>query len=140
MTRAAERPPASDMDNEDDVWEHAGGETPDGATAQALNLAHRAAEKFPDLTSRYRVFAGTAAVVSGALIALASVAVARRTRRGQDAEQILEQITPEEIELAASATRRHNRAWRLVQRIARRRYPSGNDVGDASDDEPSDSD
>ncbi|MCH8849503.1 MAG: hypothetical protein IIC89_01605 [Chloroflexi bacterium] len=138
MTRAVERQRSKELDQEDDVWEHTEGESPDGATRQALSLAHRAAEKFPDLTSRYRVFAGTAAVVSGALIALASVAVARRAKRGQKPEQILEQITSEEIERAADTSRRHNRAWRLVQRIARRRYPSGDDKVDGSADEPGD--
>ena len=135
MTRAAERPRSKELDPEDDVWEHAEGESPDGATRQALSLANRAVDKFPDLTSRYRVFAGTAAVVSGALLALASVAVARRARRGQKPDQILEQITSDEIERAADTTRRHNRAWRLVQRIARRRYPSRDDEADGPADQ-----
>ena len=120
MTRTVERPTSTDKDPEE-LWEHQEGESPDGATRQALNLAHRAAEKFPDLTHRYRSFAGPAAVVSGALVALAGVAVARRVRRGQQPDEILDQITSEEIEQAATVSSRQNRWWRMIVRVARRR-------------------
>jgi hypothetical protein len=122
MTRAAERPPK--IERESDEWENLGGEAPDSATRQQLNLAHRAADKFPELADRYRSFAGPAVVVSGALMALAGVAVARRMRKGQQPEEILEQITPEEIEQAATVTSRQNRWWRMLGRIARRRRGS----------------
>ena len=124
MTRAAERSPETKADpttEPEEVWEHLEGDSPDGATRQALNLAHRAAGKFPELVSRYRSFAGAAAVASGALVALAGVAVARRARRGQQPDQILDQITSEEIEQAATVSSRHNRWWRMIVRIARRR-------------------
>src|SRR3990170_3271980 len=120
MTRAAEHPPKIDQEPEE-IWEHLEGELPDKATAQALRLAHRAAEKFPELAHRYRNFAGPAAVASGALLVLAGVAVARRARRGQHPEQILEQITSAEIEQAATVSNRQNRVWRMIGRIARRR-------------------
>jgi hypothetical protein len=120
MTRTVERPKTNDHDHED-PWEHVEGETPDTATRQALNLAHRAAEKFPELADRYRSFAGPAAVASGALMALAGVAVARRARRGQQPDEILDQITSEEIEQAATVTSRHTRWWRMILRVARRR-------------------
>ena len=123
MTRTDHQSPVSDREQEQS-WDYIGGEHPDGSTQQALRLAHRAAQKFPDLAKRYRAFAGTAAVVSGALVALAGVAVARRVRRGQQPEEILEEITPEEIERAATASSRHNRWWRLVLRVARRRRSS----------------
>ncbi len=129
MTRATERPPMSDLDQQES-WEHTEGDSPDGATRQALSLAHQAAGKFPDLVTRYSNFAGKAAIVSGALIALAGVAVARRLRRGQQPEEILDQITEEEIIRAATATSRHNRIWRMVQRIANQRY--------AADEAPAD--
>jgi hypothetical protein len=106
---------------QDDIWEQIQGEGLDGASRQALNLAHRAAGKFPHLTERYRGYAGPAVIVSGALIALAGVAVARRVRRGQKPEEILAQITSEEIEQAATVTSRQNRWWRMIARIARRR-------------------
>ena len=130
MTRTVERPTAADKDPEE-LWEHQEGESPDGATRQALNLAHRAAGKFPDLTHRYRSFAGPAAVVSGALVAMAGVAVARRVRRGQQPEEILEQITSEEIEQAATVTSRQNRWWRMIVRVARSRRRSQEEAADS---------
>lgn len=129
MTRAVERPTTVEPDKDktepeqEDFWEQGvEGETPDSATTQALNLAHRATEKFPELVNRYKAYAGPAAIVSGALMALAGVAVARRLRRGQNPDEILEQITPEEIERAADVSIRENRVWRMVKRIALRRY------------------
>ena len=130
MTRTAERPTSTDKDPEE-LWEHQEGESPDGATRQALNLAHRAAGKFPDLTQRYRSFAGPAAVVSGALVAMAGVAVARRVRRGQQPEEILEQITSEEIEQAATVTSRQNRWWRMIVRVAKSRRRSQEEAADS---------
>lgn len=120
MTRAMNRPPTQNEDH-DDIWDNIGGETPDSATRDTLNLAHQAAGKFPELTDRYKGFAGKAVIVSGVLVALAGVAVARRVRKGQHPEDILNEITPEEIEQAATFTSRHNRAWRLIRRVARRR-------------------
>ena len=131
MTRTVERPTSTDKDPEE-LWEHQEGESPDGATRQALNLAHRAAEKFPDLTHRYRSFAGPAAVVSGALVALAGVAVARRVRRGQQPDEILDQITSEEIEQAATVSSRQNRWWRMIVRVAQRRRLSQDESADSS--------
>ncbi len=120
MTRAAERPPMADSESEENE-EYSGGEAPDSASRQTLHLAHQAAEKFPELAKRYRSFAGPAAIASGALVALAGVAVARRMRRGQHAEEILDEITSEEIEQAATVSSRQNRWWRMMGRIARRR-------------------
>ena len=117
MARAPELPKT----DHDGIWEYVPGEVPDTATNQALNLAHRAADKFPELAKRYRGFAGPAVIVSGALVALAGVAVARRAMRGQKPEEILEQITSEEIEQAATVSSRQNRWWRMIGRIARRR-------------------
>lgn len=137
MTRAAERNATKDADpmpdlSNDDQWDQIAGETPDGATQKALNLAHRATEKFPELAGRYKSFAGKAAIVSGALMALAGVAVARRMARGQNEEQILEQITSEEIEAAAKTQSRHTRWWRMIGRIARRRRNSEQDTSSSS--------
>ena len=122
MTRAAERPTKNDQEPDtEELWAHLEGERPDGATNDTLNLAHRAVAKFPELSGRYRAFAGTAAVVSGALVALAGVAVARRARRGQKPDEILEQITSEEIEQAATVSSRQNRWWRMVVRVGKLR-------------------
>ncbi len=143
MTRAAERPTTMKPEqeepeqNQNEIWqEQVEGETPDSSTTQALNLAHRVTEKFPELVTRYKSYAGPAAIVSSALMALAGVAVARRLRRGQNAEEILDQITAEEIEQAANVSSRQNRVWRMVKRIALRRYGSGDaSPSDASSDD-----
>lgn len=126
MARAVERPPNAEPEEYEELWEDRhGGETPDGATAQALRLAHRASEKFPELAHRYRSFAGPVAIASGALVVMAGVAVARRARKGQKPEEILAQITSEEIEQAATVTSRQNRWWRMIGRIAQRRRTNG---------------
>ena len=83
----------------DDEW-HGHGEAPDTSAMNALHLAHRVVAKFPELTKRYQKFIGVTAVVSSALIVLASIAVARRLNRGESAEHILNSITPDEIENA----------------------------------------
>ena len=86
---------------EEEAWEAPEGEQPDGATTRALNLAHRAIDRFPDLTRRYRRFAGPAAFASTGLVLLAGIAIARRLRLGEHPEQILDSLTPDEIESAA---------------------------------------
>jgi hypothetical protein len=86
---------------EDTDFEHNGqGEAPDNSALTALHLAHQAVAKFPELARRYQKFIGTAAVVSSALIVLASIAVSRRLHRGESPESILADITPDEIENA----------------------------------------
>ncbi len=93
-TEPTEQPELDDGD-----WQSQG-ESPDPSALSALHLAHRVVDKFPELTKRYQKFIGTAAVVSSALIVLASIAVARRLNRGESAEDILNSITSEEIENA----------------------------------------
>lgn len=75
------------------------GEKLDESTKILLNLIHRAVDKVPDLKKekRFRQFAGPAVIVSTGLIVLAAIAVARRLRKGQLSEDILENITAEEI-------------------------------------------
>ncbi len=92
--------PTEQSDADDEEWHNGQGEAPDPSALNALQLAHRVAAKFPELTKRYQKFIGTAAVVSSALIVLASIAVAKRLSRGESAEDILESITSEEIENA----------------------------------------
>ena len=91
-------------DNDDSVWQNGQGETLDPGALNALQLAHRVVDKFPDLRKRYQKFIGTAAVVSSALVVLASIAVTRRLNRGESAEDILASITPDEIENAGKET------------------------------------
>ena len=92
--------PTEQPELEDGDWQNGQGESPDPSALSALQLAHRVVHKFPELTKRYQKFIGTAAVVSSAVIVLASIAVARRLNRGESAEDIFNSITPEEIENA----------------------------------------
>jgi hypothetical protein len=98
-------PPPAESDADDGLWHNGQGEAPDRSALTALHLAHRAVNKFPELTKRYQKFIGTAAVVSSAVIVLASIAVSRRLHRGESPESILEQITPDEIESVAKEKR-----------------------------------
>jgi hypothetical protein len=94
-----EDPPQAEADDTD--YNNGQGETPDTGTQAALRLAHSAVRKFPELTRRYQVFVGTAAVLSSAVVVLASIAVSRRLHRGQSPDRILEEITTDEIESIA---------------------------------------
>ena len=77
--------------------QRAGGEQLDVAAEQSIRLAHRALERFPDLVRRHKYVAGGAAV-AGALLVLASVAVARRMGRGETADEAIAGLTESEIE------------------------------------------
>ncbi len=93
-------PIAEGEPEEDEAWEPVVGDQPDGWTQDALGLAHRALDRFPDLRQRYRRFAGPAAVVSTGVVLLAGIAMARRLRRGESPDEALEGLTSEEIENA----------------------------------------
>jgi hypothetical protein len=118
------RPPDHD---EDPLWDTPVGERPDTATSDALGLAYRGVKKFPELAMRHRRFAGTAAIASTGVVLAAAMAIARRLRRGQSPDAILEELTPDEIENAAHVAERQNRwrrfLWRL--RLRRQRRESG---------------
>jgi hypothetical protein len=92
-------------ESDDNDWSNGQGEAPDNSAMTALQLAHRAVAKFPDLSKRYQKFIGTAAVVSSAVIVLASIAVSRRLHRGESPESILDNITTDEIESVAKEKR-----------------------------------
>jgi hypothetical protein len=85
---------------EEEAWEPVIGDQPDGWTKDALRLAHNAISKFPELRRRHRRYAGPAAVLSTGIVLLAGIAVTRRLRRGESPEDILDELTPEEIENA----------------------------------------
>ena len=92
--------PPQRVEDDSDFEHHDHGEAPDTSALTALQLAYRAVAKFPELTRRYQKFIGTAAVVSSAVIVLASIAVSRRLHSGESPESILAEITPDEIENA----------------------------------------
>lgn len=73
-----------------------GGERLDDLGHQTVSLAFKALERFPGLVKRHKYIAGGAAI-SGSLIALASVAVARRMRQGASAEEAVNSVTEEEL-------------------------------------------
>jgi hypothetical protein len=118
---AAEREPAPPDQDEDHLWDAPVGERPDTATSDVLGLAYRAVKKFPDLAMRHRRFAGTAAIASTGVVLAAAMAIARRLRRGQSPDDILEELTPDEIENAAHVAERQNRWRRLLWRLRLRR-------------------
>jgi hypothetical protein len=94
--------PAPQAETEEADWHnHHNGELPDTNTMSALQLAHKAVDKFPELAKRYQKYVGTAAVLSSVVIVLASIAISRRLHKGESPEQILASITPEEIESMA---------------------------------------
>ena len=78
-----------------------GGESLDHASHDAVRLAHRALERFPAVVARHRYVAGGAAI-SSALVVLAGVAIARRMRAGQSADEAIATMTEDELEGRAS--------------------------------------
>lgn len=144
MLQVEERTPSPEegAEEEEQLWDALEGEQPDSATRHALSLAHRAIDRFPDLARRHRRFAGPAAVVSTGVVLLAGMAIARRLGLGEQPDQILDSLTPDEIESAGvvdqqEKARRHQqiqaqirKMWSRVKakgkRRARRAPESGN--------------
>jgi hypothetical protein len=113
---------------EEQAWEVPDGEQPDVATKRALNLAHRAIDRFPDLAHRYRRFAGPAAFASTGLVLLAGIAIARRLRLGEQPDQILDSLTSDEIESAAVVAQKeeaqqHRQIQAQIEKMWRRLKP-----------------
>lgn len=112
--------PAPEAEAEDAAeWHHVhqNGELPDSATTSALELAHKAVAKFPDLAKRYQKHIGAAAVLSSAVVVLASIAISRRLGKGESPERILAEITTEEIESAHQKTENPKRQRRGITRF-----------------------
>jgi hypothetical protein len=107
------------LDDRDHDYHNGNGEVPDGHAIQALHLAHRAVDKFPELKKRYQKFIGPVAVLSSAVIVFASIAVSRRLHGGQSPERILAEITPEEIENVINE-RAPKPVKKAVKKISRR--------------------
>ncbi|MDA1062176.1 MAG: hypothetical protein O2895_04610 [Chloroflexi bacterium] len=80
----------------DDFKHPSGGERVTGAAEDAIRLAHKALDRFPDVVRRHKFIAGGAAI-SSSLVALAGVAITRRMRSGQTEEEALASITEEEL-------------------------------------------
>lgn len=109
---------APEAESDEAEWHnHHNGELPDNQTMSALELAHKAVAKFPDLAKRYQKYIGTAAVLSSAVIVLASIAISRRLYRGESPEDILASITPEEIESAHQKTENPRKPRKGIGRL-----------------------
>jgi hypothetical protein len=134
-----ETPPSPDLpEAEEQEWDVLEGEQPDSATAHALNLAHQAVDRFPDLARRYRRFAGPAAIASTGLVLMAGIAIARRLRLGEQPDQILDSLTPDEIESAAAVEleekkQRHRQIQAQIQKMWKRLKPRRRRSGRASE-------
>ena len=81
----------------DDRKHPSGGERIDQGATDAIRLAHRALERFPDLVRKHKFLAGGAAI-SSSLVVLAGVALTRRIRSGQTREEAVASVTEEELE------------------------------------------
>ena len=92
-------------------------EAMDGAiklgTDDAVRLAHRVLERFPGARKKHMFIAGGAALSSAVLIA-AAVAIARRIRQGQNAEEAAEEITEDELANLSPMERRRRPAREAV--------------------------
>ena len=81
-------------------FEKIAGNARDGAIRldpdDAIRLAHRVLERFPGTRKKHMFIAGGAALSSAVLIG-AAVAIARRVRQGQNAEEAAEEITEDEL-------------------------------------------
>lgn len=102
------------------------GEQADEETHRILSLAHRAVEKFPELSGKYKAYAGAAAVVSSVATLMAGVAISRKVRRGMSPDRAFAALTAADIENAVRVAARDQRYKRLLRKIARRaRKPVG---------------
>ncbi len=92
----------------EDLKHPSGGERVTNTAGDAIRLAHKALERFPDVVRRHKFIAGGAAI-STSLVALAGVAITRRVRSGQTEEEAIASLTEDElhghrVELPSEAT------------------------------------
>ena len=85
-----------------------GGEQVDELAHSVLKLAHEVIERFPEVKRRHMFIAGGAAI-SSALIVTAGLAVSRRIKSGQSAEEAVRDVTEEEIDGLRLVEREHYR-------------------------------
>ncbi len=108
--------------DDDFDWEAAAeGEPVDAETHRTLRLAHRAVAKFPELTGKYKAYAGAAAVVSSTATLIAAIALTRKTRRGMSGREALASLTVADIEAAVHVASRDQRYKRLLRKLKLRR-------------------
>ena len=76
---------------------NSGGEHIEDVAQNAIRLAHKTLDRFPDIKRRHMVVAGGAAL-SSAIIAAAAVAIVRRMRSGSTEAEAVAEITADELE------------------------------------------
>ncbi len=80
------------------------GERIEDVAQNAVRLAHRVVDRFPQVKKRHMVVAGGAAL-SSAIIAAAAVAVAKRINSGSSEEEAVNNVTESELERPDSVPR-----------------------------------
>jgi hypothetical protein len=74
-----------------------GGEHIEDVAQNAIRLAHKTLDRFPEIKRRHMVVAGGAAL-SSAIIAAAAVAIVRRVKSGSTETEAVAEITADELE------------------------------------------
>jgi len=107
---------------EDDFdWESvAAGERVDAETHRTLRIANRAIAKFPEMSGKYKAYAGAAAVVSSVATLMGAIAISRKMKKGMSADKALASLTIADIEAAVHVAARDQRYKRLIRKIAGR--------------------
>jgi hypothetical protein len=106
----------------EDVKEASGGEVIDRTARDAIRLAHRALDRFPDLVRKHKVIAGGAAI-SSSLVVLAGVAITRRVLKGQSAEDAVRTVTEAELQGIVSPEERRQSSRRPTNGAVRPSTP-----------------
>ena len=83
------------------------GERIEDVTQNAVRLAHRVVDRFPQVKRKHMVVAGGAAL-SSAIIAAAAVAVAKRINAGSSDDDAVNDVTEGELEHPASGASSRN--------------------------------
>ena len=73
------------------------GEHIEDVAQNAIRLAHKTLDRFPEIKRRHMVVAGGAAL-SSAIIAAAAVAIVRRIKSGSTETEAVAEITADELE------------------------------------------
>ena len=115
------------------------GEALDGAIklgqTDAIRLAHRVLERFPEMRKKHMFIAGGAALSSAVLIA-AGVALAKRVRQGQGAAEAAEEITEDELETVSLLDRRRRPLRDVTEEAAEATAIVGEDGHEPTSDAP----
>lgn len=94
----------------------------DASTKKTLNLASRAVHKFPEMSGKYKAYAGAAAVVSSTATLIAAVAISRKMKHGgMSAEKALASLTSADLESAVQVAARDQRYKRLLRKLKLKR-------------------